>query len=60
MRQLPLRLLRVSKKLLRSKREDNSYLALLKHGPSSPPGGVVPYDIAAGGARWIYVSNSTE
>ena len=45
-----------------NKREDNSYLALLKHGPPSgaPPGGIVPFDTAAGGARWIYVSNSSD
>ncbi len=45
-----------------NKRADGSYLALLKHGPPSgaPPGGVVPWDIAAGGARWIYTSNSSD
>jgi hypothetical protein len=45
-----------------NKRPDNSYLALLKHGPKSgaTPGGIVPYDIAAGGTRWIYVSNSSD
>ena len=45
-----------------NKREDGSYLALLKHGPPSGagPGQLVPYDTVAGGTRWIYVSRSTD
>ena len=45
-----------------NKREDGSYLALLKYGPPSgaPPGALVPYDCAAGGARWIYGSISSD
>ena len=45
-----------------NKNPDGSYFAILKHGPKSgaPPGAFVPFDVAAGGARWIYVSNSTD
>lgn len=40
-----------------NKLADGSYQALLKHGSPSgaPPGGFVPYDIAAGNGRWIFV-----
>ena len=42
--------------------DDGGYTAILKHGPKSGagPGALVPYDIAAGGSRWIFVSNSTD
>eukprot|EP00947_MAST-08B_sp_MAST-8B-sp1_P001483 g1483.t1 len=41
---------------------DGTYQAILKHGPPSGaiPGGLVPFDIAAGETRWIFVSNSTD
>ena len=37
-----------------------TYTAILKHGLISPPGGLVPYDIAAGGERCMFVSSSTD
>jgi hypothetical protein len=41
---------------------DGTYVALIKHGSPSgaPPGGLVPYDVAAGGSRWIFISNSSD
>ena len=45
-----------------NKLSDGSYFAILKHGPPSgaPPGALVPFDIAAGNARWIFTSTSTD
>lgn len=45
-----------------NKLADGSLFAILKHGPSNGagPGQLSPFDIAAGGTRWIYVSSSTD
>lgn len=45
-----------------NKMQDGSYHAIIKHGSPSGaiPGGLVPYDVAAGSTRWIFVSNSTD
>lgn len=45
-----------------NKLPNGSLVAILKHGPPSgaPPGGFVPFDIAAGSARWIFTSVSND
>ena len=37
---------------------DGSFLAYIKASTASPPGGLAPYDVGAGGQRMIVVSRS--